>query len=366
MNNQGFQSVYLDLGANKGSQRIVFHDPMFETGPVGVTVLTSDRLADLPGFVFTGPKEALNKFRKDTKDIDKNGSLGKLSLEEIIQGLTDVADSNAIKIYYKQNLENGEMLGFFDPLTKRRLIQQGPAYFDPSLRFDRAAKASHSLFEIVASSAGHPDGFPSTVTYPSSLNHDGILLWKAMFKGFRDDIEQQLTVDGRWNKASEIFLELCQKHSLDPVFVKPTVDVAKLQEEIEQSVEAEEIEFQKVYNFLKGQGLINPDRTVPRKGYVDTKFFGGKHHICTERILQLTGLASLEQLAERLFEEFKYYPVLEHSGFNGAVKQLGDRLSVTVLSQDPGSVKFGASILLNDEEFRSLNGLNLAMSCKGK
>ena len=320
MNTQTFQSVYIEPTAPKG-KKIVFHTPMFETGTVGVSVLTSDRLVSKLGFVFSGPKEALVKFREDIRTGDMRGALGELPKGALLKKLLDMASAAGVSVYYKQT-----------PL-------------------DAANNAvSMEAFKVLASISELPDGVPSTVCMPLNLSPEGELVWKAMFKGFRDDIESRPTKDGKWDAAVDTYMSLCRKHSIEPFASAPPVDVDKLKTEVVDSLLKEETEFHKVYGLLKSD--VRSDRSVPTREFIGVKRIGGSVFLCTERKMPLAGLASAGQLCSKICEEFKYYG-LNH-GHDGAVRQISGRGTAVVNSKQAGAITFGFSIKMSEVEFRSL------------
>lgn len=330
LNTQMFQSVYIEPTAPKG-QRVVFHTPMFETGTVGVSVLTSDRLVSKIGFVFSGPKEALVKFQEDVKEKDMHGAIGDLPEKAMVKKLFDLAGTASVSVHYKQF-----------PVSEAK------------------DTVNAEVFKILASVGELPSRSPSTVCMPPNISSDGELVWKAMFKGFRDDIDSQ-PPNGQWDAAINIYIGLCRKHSIDPFVAPKTIDIETLKDEVIFSLLKEEEDFQKTYGLLRSD--IKSGRAVPTREFVGVKRLGGDVFLCTERKMPLAGLASVGQLCGKICEELKYYG-LNH-GHDGAIRQISSRGTVVVSGKQAGTLVFGLTIKMNEEEFRSLtNATDVVRLCR--
>ena len=131
MSDLGYQSLYIDQHAENIQDKIVFHDPIFDEEIAGVTALKCLRLEKSPGLVLSGSKSALRSYRKAVSDADYSGKLGKMDDIGIVSTLAKMASGYNITITYHQNVDHEAR--FFDALTKKNLIDQGPGYFDPSL-----------------------------------------------------------------------------------------------------------------------------------------------------------------------------------------------------------------------------------------
>lgn len=134
-NDQAFQTLYLASDPDDWKEKIVFLDPIQENEIAGVAALKSMELESLDGLVFAAPYALLREFRTKIDSVDQSEGLGKLSNKEIISRLFREAQTSGLTLVYKQPKGVVAKLaeGFFDPLTRRRIVERGAHYFDPSL-----------------------------------------------------------------------------------------------------------------------------------------------------------------------------------------------------------------------------------------
>jgi len=98
-----YQSLYLDPEAEKWSQRIVLHQPVFPKEPTAVVVLQCARLEKQPGMVVSGPIQILRGFANDLKKMDEEEEWGKLEPDQIAEKIWDLASDLDLLVTYTQN-----------------------------------------------------------------------------------------------------------------------------------------------------------------------------------------------------------------------------------------------------------------------
>ena len=102
-NEQAFQSIYIDSGAKKWQDRIVFHNPVFDSEPPCIAILKSLRLSDKHGAAISGSFEALQAFRDHLNEADAEQEYGKIESDgELLDLVLNAAQKFGLNIVYSQ------------------------------------------------------------------------------------------------------------------------------------------------------------------------------------------------------------------------------------------------------------------------
>lgn len=256
-NDQAYQSIYINPKASNWQESIVFHEPIFDDEITPVIALKSLRLEDCLGFVLAAPKSRLRYFREKIKDIDAEEQLGKQKPRDILKKLLLLSEEIDGTVIYIQNehvdepkedidgikappkkkkepkrkpdpksKQQQETDSFFDPLTKRQLVTQGPQYFDPSLpTMDKIElKVANAKTRLLFS--------PSLHTYPDTIRESNISLWKkavskVLQKGFSVESNSE-----RWKLVSYYYEKICNVLEVPAYKSKSITDKDEIKKDI--------------------------------------------------------------------------------------------------------------------------------------
>lgn len=99
---QYYLSVYFDDRAKRWEDRLVFHDPLFESLTTGIIALKSLRLEERYGLVFQAPKAELKAFTKKAQEMDVKNHLGLQPAPKAIEFLKQIANEAGVTVVYEQ------------------------------------------------------------------------------------------------------------------------------------------------------------------------------------------------------------------------------------------------------------------------
>ena len=180
-----FLSVYIDPKAKKWSDRIICHDPLFDTEVVGIMALKSLELKGALGFVVGGPSADLQVYIQNIKDADKAYELGKKPEVEIFEKLLKEAMECRLRVCYMQTQEYVES-AVVDRVSLQAKVQAMVPYMNrllPSRLMVRAIKEDYPALQILLGADTYSSDVVGQLAFMSS--GDGVHV------SFHDSVSNQ-------------------------------------------------------------------------------------------------------------------------------------------------------------------------------
>jgi len=312
-NDQSFQSIYLDLNADDWNDVIVFHEPMFDDEIPGVIALKSFRLEDCIGFVLAAPRNILRHYKEKVKDLDKEQRWGKLDTQKIIDNMISLAVEMGCTVSYKQlgeydkNTDKAD-LGFFDPVTKRRIVEKGPHHFDPSLvtleDVEEETKDRQTETDRELEGASTRIYSPSTYSFPKGISQEGKSLWRQIMDRYREQIYSHESCKKRWEVARFLYDSYCKKIGIEPFRVKPKYVPSEIIKKLTGSNTKVRDYLDLVHHALYGNKFVG-SKIGPEK-VKEVKLQGDYYFLITTREVALEGLATANKVIDFLESEFNF------------------------------------------------------------
>jgi len=250
-NEQSYQSIYINPKADNWQEAIVFHEPVFDDEIPGVIALKSLRLENCLGFVLAAPKNRIRYFIEKVKDIDVEEQIGKKKPRDILTRLLSLAEEIGGSVVYiqdensdapdedipgtkgpekkvkkkvkkkeseksksKQEQETDSL--FFDLNEKRRLITDGPVYFDhslPSMGKEEKEKDTNKFINTSSQLIYSP----TANVYPDNINQNNLPIWdKALMVAVGYSLYDLENNRCRWKFVNETYQKLCAELEITP------------------------------------------------------------------------------------------------------------------------------------------------------
>jgi hypothetical protein len=363
-NEQSFQSVYLDPDTKDWRDRIVFHEPIFQDEMAAVISLKSLELENLIGLVIAAPLNVLRHFRELVKDSDHTQGWGNKEAATIIAKLIKAIKDLGATIVYEQlgnevpnippellpegdDNERSEAY-FFDPLTKRRIVEKGPHYFDPSLiTLEDVARKMKRRTKEKAENRAKPKN-PSIGAYPDNITNHGRRVWDDVMTGHGVDINKYQTPKERWDYATYIYETKCDQIGV-PAYLpladaNPAIILKKLESCKRQAADL----LAAVLTGLKKRGISRQRPT--RELAFDVRQMGDNNfYLTTSRFLKLDGLGTTQQVLDLLAKEYNFF--LAKTRRENGFKPVNDMTKLTVSdSEKPQHVVVYTTYMLPSRE----------------
>lgn len=323
-NEQSFQAIYLDPDAENWKERIIFHEPVFEDEMAAVITLKSSELENLIALVIAAPLNVLRHFHELVKESDDNHSWGKDDSATIIANLVKAAKDLGATIVYEQlgnevpdvppeQLPEGgdekdaeqDEAHFFDPLTKKKIVEKGPHYFDPSLVTidDVVQKMKRRTLEKAAN-RNKPKN-PSMGAYPDDIADHGRTTWDLVLSSNGIDINKYKTPKGRWEYARYVYEVECDRIGVSAYKPLTENNPALIFKRLESSNKQVTETLSDILSAFKQRGLSRSSPT--REIAFDVRQMGDNNlYLTTSKSLQLDGLANIQLVLKLLAEEFNF------------------------------------------------------------
>ena len=385
-NEQSFQAIYLDPDAKDWKDRIVFHEPIYQDEMPGVIALKSLELENLIGLVVAAPLNVLRHFRELVHDSDHAKGWGQEDAATIIAKLVKAAKDLGAVIAYEQlgnevpNVppelipegesseedEPGDEAHFFDPLTKRRIVQKGPHYFDPSLvTLEDVEKKLARRSKQKAYQRNKPKN-PGLNAYPENITDVGQRVWDETIPQHEKDIYKYQTPVERWKYANYVYETKCNELGISAYKSYPNTNPSDIIQKLKSSKEQAWDMMTAVLINLKKRGISR--RKPSREVAFDVRQMGDNNfYLTTSRFLELDGLGTIHQVLDLLAKKHNFY--LAKTRMSNGFKPINNMTKITVSeSKKPQRIILyttyiippkEAGILCNNE--KSINIINSLM-----
>lgn len=345
-NEQSFQSLYLDPNAKEWTDRIVFHEPIFQDEMAAVIVLKSSELENLIGMVVAAPLNVLRHYMELVKDSDNAQAWGNEEAATIMAKLVKAAKDLGATIVYEQlgnevpdvppellpegdDEEDSQQdeAHFFDPLTKRRIVEKGPHYFDPSLvTLEDVARKMKRRMKEKAAQRDQPKN-PSIGAYPDNITGNGKKIWDEVVSLNGTDINKYQTPKERWEFAKYIYEVKCDELGITAYQPFADNNPANIIKKLESSKKQATDLLMKVLTGIQKRGISR--RQPTRELAFDVRQMGDNNfYLTTSRSLQLDGLGTIQLVLDFLSKDYNFY--LAKTRKENGFKPVNDNTKLTI------------------------------------
>lgn len=362
-NEQSFQSIYLEPSPKTWQERIVFHDPVFQDEIPGVVALKSLELENLIGLVIAAPLNVLRHFRELVYETDRAEGWGQEDAATIIAKIVKTAKGLGAVIVYEQlggevpNVrpedipdgdeagEGGEAAYFFDPLTKRKIVEKGPHYFDPTLvTLEDVTKKTSDRYEKSEAVTN-----PGIASYPKNITDVGRKVWDDIISGKEVDIFKYQSRKKRWEYAKYIYETECSRIGVPDYRPFTATNPAVIFKKLKSSQQQIKHLLETVLLGLEQRGL---SRQAPTRdlAFDVRRMDDNNFYLTTCKSLPLEGTADAGLVLKYLTDEHNFYKAKTQT--NNGYKPVNETTKLT-FSEDrnkPNHLKIYTIYLLTDKE----------------
>jgi len=372
-NEQAFQSIYLDPDATQWQDRIVFHEPIFQTEIPGVIALKSLELENVIGLVIAAPLNILRHFKELVRESDLAEGWGQEEAATIVAKLVKAAkDLGAVIAYEQFGMEvprvppeqievagesedpeenEDEAEAFFDPLTKRRIVKEGPHYFDPSLVTLKDVEEKMKRRSKEKAKARALPANPARGAYPDGITDVGREIWDKLIPANEAEVYKYKSPSERWDYATYLYENRCRELGVPDYKLledsNPSIVFKKLNSSKQQATDY----LDTILVDLRRQGLARQKPT--REIAFDVRQMGDNNfYLTTSRSLELDGLATIQQVLDFLAKHHNFY--LAKTQKENGFKPINDTTKLTFSQGKPKHIKIYLTQIVPPKEAQIL------------
>ena len=316
-NEQSFQSIYLEPSPKTWQERIVFHDPIFDEEIPGVIALKSLELENLIGLVIAAPLNVLRHLREHVYEADKAEGWGKEEAATIVAKIVKAAKELGAVVVYEQlgqkvpeltpdeipdgegQEEQKEEAYFFDPLTKKRIVEKGPHYFDPSLvTMEDVTKKTKNRQEA--------SRYPMVGSYPKGITNSGQDIWDEIISINEVDIFKYKSRKDRWDYAKFLYEQEGGRLGVPADLPKPEISPSAIFKKLTSSKDQCTDLLDSILMGLRKRGL---SRQIPTRelAFDVRQMADNNYYLTTSKSLPLEGTSSADQVLKYLTDEYNFH-----------------------------------------------------------
>jgi hypothetical protein len=242
-----------------------------------------------------------------------------------------------------------EVESFFDPLTKRRLMQEGIRYFDKSLP---TVEEANQLVQ-----AANREKAPSTNNTPDLLTDEGRLLWIKVVREHKELLESLDNKSDRWRKALELLNQEASSANVAAFRVHrdDSNAILSLLTDLNQAFADGARLLDYTLDESIDSGFIKPKPTWVK--VYEVRNVNGAIYLSFVRTGRLVQSTSLSQLIEHLLRKHKFRGA--HTKHRTVLRQVSGRSALSVAEADISKanvIEFYLSVRLEAAEANLLSG----------